>query len=113
MRRITVSEVKAAYEKCGIKPINRTFKEYGTFDSVCAGCAVTALAGSQGVDIVCTRAGELRRWAEQKYGQKYTGGFLGGFDRRLDRRYFLDSEDETMGWDDGRAAAAAIFGESA
>lgn len=109
MRRITVDEVKAAYEKTGLHPKQGEFREYETCDKVCGGCAITALLAADGIDIV--EEPNLRAIAESRYGGHYIGGFVCGFDGKPAAWFRDTNERERQGYADGTAAALAIFGE--
>ena len=104
--RITISEVLAAYEKCGLKPRRSITIKHG-----CA-CPVGALyaaavnlppyqADSSGMSAI--------GWAESRFGLGYIGGFMEGFDNKYESAW---TREEKQGYADGVAVAAAIFGEN-
>jgi hypothetical protein len=100
VRRITVDEVKAAYEKTGLKPTRGEYI-YGRF---CA-CAMGALAVANGVPCDYDAA---RSWAFSQYGADYCNAFANGFDSKSP--WGCDEVHEA-GQADGELVAAAIFGE--
>ena len=106
MKRITVEEVKAAYEKTGLKPVRGTFN-----DGKGCGCALGALYMAQGGAACCS---DPEEWCDAEFDFAYWDGFAGGFDAKEDFSlpdYVSLSRKE--GHADGRAVAAAIFGEPA
>jgi hypothetical protein len=117
MRRITVDEVKAAYEKTGLKPKRG---QYISHDKTC-GCAIGALVLAEGIDASANCGAMATDYAERVFGENYRVGFVHGFDARdkdYRKRHCKFPTDEGQceyddGFNDGRAVAAAIFGESA
>jgi len=111
MKRIMPDDVLRAYQATGLKPLQGEFREYKTCDTVCGGCAITALLASDGIDIV--EEPNLRRIAEGRWGGFYIGGFVCGFDGKPAAWFDRDNsrEEERIGYEDGQAAAAAVFGE--
>ena len=101
--RITVDEVRAAYEKCGLSPI----RKFWLLDGSRLCCPQTAILASDGLDVfvltdLCTPA--AKRW-----GSDYAAGFRDGFDGR---ECYGDHPEWKQAHADGVAVAAAIFGET-
>lgn len=104
-RRITVEEVRAAYRKTGLRPWRGAFHYE---DEKCA-CALGAVFFATGGK----RKGMLALYAEEvtehlKLDEFYQAGFIKGFDNQRaigDEPYYL------LGYTDGQACAAAVFGE--
>ena len=108
MRRITVDEVRAAYEKTGLTPVRHMW-----LSDNCA-CALTACMLSSGVQRKEIALAE-QQWACDELAsttlgldEAYTDFFTSGFDGC---RLGTVTEEEGYGYQDGRAVAAAIFGE--
>jgi hypothetical protein len=107
MRRITVNEVKAAYEKTGLKPSRGTWAT----DNCACGLGVCAIAqsGMNGDDLCADTVFPtlgIKDW--------YGVGFIDGFDNRSQLTKFAEEKSKdlfTAGFEDGRAAALAIFGD--
>lgn len=111
MRRITVEEVKAAYQATGLKPIRKLFIK-GLNDK--CGCALTACAIASG----CTTYGDIfaqpirstHIFSSLGLNRSYADGFTEGFDGYSKPEGV--SDENIIGYDDGRAAALAIFAEA-
>lgn len=100
MRRITVDEVKEAYAKTGLKPVRDT-KEYLECVHLNKGCPVDALLVSAGGREECDHSTIAKRL-------RVNASYLCCFVRGVDGSGFST---RTKGYADGRAVAAAIFGE--
>lgn len=94
MRRISVEEVRAAYEKTGLKPA-RTVAGCVHGRCACALGAMWVVAGKP------TATAYL--WAGDLFGVEYMRNFYCGFDNS-------SIGAGTAGYADGQACAAAIFG---
>lgn len=111
MERITPEQVKAAYEKTGMKPA-RCSMLWWKKDGAPCGCGLGALfvASHGGLDafrdVVLMPA--LRPWAQERWGAKYVYGFIVGFD---DNGLPCNDARKREGRADGRAAAALVFSE--
>jgi hypothetical protein len=104
MRRITPDEVKAAYEKTGLKPGRGCYAD--PYTNVACGLGVMARA-----------EGGNRWWAwideSTQDNRSYHYGFVNGFDGLPIHIDLKDSmADAELGHQDGQAAAAAVFQES-
>ena len=109
MKRITVEDVKAAYEKCRLAPVRGMFRDWEPFPSrVCGCCAQSALAAAAGLDIRRCSPGKIADWAADEYGANYAQSFRHGFDGLAMHQV----SDDAQGYADGVAVAAAIFGET-
>ena len=97
-RRITVEEVQEAYRKTGLKPGR------GVFNDGCGqGCPVGALALQAGVNSI--------DWGHANLSGYYASGFFHAWDGTKTPAYFETCETYQLGYQDGLAVAAAIFGE--
>jgi hypothetical protein len=94
MKRITPEEVVEAYAKTGLKPARDT-----AYGPEC--CGIGAIAAVNGVVNDSPYA-----WARHKYDSDYVDGFLCGFD---DRSMYQTDGPFRIGFNDGLAAAAAVF----
>jgi len=101
VRRITVDEVKAAYEKTGLKPQ----KDNWFSDDFRCACAIGALFAAAYPEVPNAPGSVVQQWAYREFGADYVDEFVGGFDCP---QVPLDN---LIGDLDGRAVAAAIFGE--
>jgi hypothetical protein len=108
MRRITVEEIREAYQRTGLKPVRRTWRAWNnqTMQLECC-CAMTALASCDGVDAHQSSTGAIIDWGDRKFGSLYCFSFREGFDG-----FAAASFHSKEGYEDGRAVAAAIFGEA-
>ena len=106
--RITVDEVKAAYEKCGRKPVRQMW--IPSKRSCCPAAAVY-IATNPGADVNRLDADIVAHgWACRAYGHDYVDGFTRAVDGCVLSR--TASVDEKQGYADGVAVASAIFGET-
>lgn len=102
MKRITPEMVKAAYAKTGLQPARYLYYS-GPAGVACALCACAAEKGPPPDD-------EFLRWAIRVLDVTpvYASGFVRGFDGD---GYWGTNESYKQGYADGRAVAAAIWGE--
>jgi len=106
MRRITVDEIKEAYKATGLTPARNTWGESG---SGCAcGLGVLAVAAGVPIDDLCSDVVYDTINLDEFYGL----GFTNGFDGNTRLGALSHRPGFNQGYDDGAAAAAAIFGES-
>jgi hypothetical protein len=104
MRRITPEEVKAAYEKTGLKPFRGSYMRTGTGEACGIGVKAFAESGEKWWD-----------WVDRhtRDNKAYHYGFVGGFDGSgLGPNKEDDPADYELGRLDGEAAAAAVFQET-
>lgn len=109
--RITVEEVKAAYKKTGIQPIQIFYCGEDSKSSNC-GCPVTALycvAKNKEISRI-NNSVEIEKWADEVYGMAYHHAFVRGVDRATNGGV---TERHDQGYADGCEVAKAIFGEAA
>lgn len=97
MRRITVKEVKAAYEKTKLRP------EQFIYVGLSCGCPLAALAIANGAD---NSQAEIINWAHEVYGDQYANGFTRGFDGLGHNGTSVRSK---RGYADGRQVAVAVL----
>lgn len=103
MRRITVDEVNAAYAATGVKPGRGSFH-----DANGCYCALGVLHLASG-DSGCPE-----EWCDNNFPLHYWDQFAGAFDGKSEPCLCVDNphyEAQLAGFEDGRAAALAIFGE--
>lgn len=103
MRRITVDEVKAAYEKTGLKPCTGRFG-----DGYSCGCPIMAIVKSESGIVPAF----LRYEANDMFGAGYTCGFMRGVDGMSNQSIWCDMRKYADGYADGLAVRQAIFGDA-
>jgi hypothetical protein len=109
MRRITVDEVKAAYEKTGLKPV----KDTPIFCLAIAagfGCPLDALLIAGGHGSSTERCARRVAIELDLPSADYVNGFVDAVDSD-DACVRDDSEDYDAGIEDGKQVALAIFAE--
>jgi hypothetical protein len=109
MRRITPEQVLAAYAATGMKPA-RTGYDWFTEDG--CGCGMTAIIKQRRPEfrnpgLIVYEAADIL-----EVSVEYIFGFADGFDGRGRPATPAESH-RTQGWEDGHAAALAVFGEAA
>jgi hypothetical protein len=100
MKRITVEEVRAAYEKTGLEPCRRRFG-----DGKLCGCPLTAVLKTRRVNL------SARFLCES---DNYAYGFIRSIDGRIRDTGLIKVENKLAykrGYADGLAVRQAIFGE--
>jgi hypothetical protein len=105
MRRITVEEVKAAYEKTGLKPVRGTTCYLGRAHAFNEGCPIDAMIFGKLKDKFCT----LDVCEVLGVSMNYLEGFVLG----VDGCNRSSHPDHRLGLEDGIAVRLAIFGEPA
>jgi hypothetical protein len=100
MKRITVEDVRRAYEVTKLQPI---MYEYG--DGLTCGCPLTAVQAEVGI---CRPAEQAERLSDC---EPYAMGFVRGVDGTIGCMQSNDSFIE--GYQDGLAVRNAIFGDTA
>lgn len=111
MRRIRPEEVRAAYEKTGIKPIQDEWVIRDTGQR--CGCAMTALmvAAGQSFDDIAERGDpDLRACSVLDLSHSYVAHFIRGFDGFEISKSEQLSEAMRLGHEDGTMACIAVFG---
>ena len=101
--RITVDEVRAAYAKCGMKPLRGGWI---TPDGCC--CPQVALLLSEFPDSIDWM--DFITPAAQQWGSGYAEGFRNGVDGA--KNLNCEHDGYRQGFIDGVAVAAAIFGDT-
>lgn len=97
MKRISVDEVLAAYKATGLKPA----RGFGKPNTLGMCCAIGALYCSGRKKVT-----SVYEWADRRFGRQYASDFIDGFDTLDGNRKY-----RSRGFRDGRAAAAAVFGD--
>lgn len=101
-RRITPEEVLAAYHR---HPEIKPARDCYCFD--CEACAIGVLfVDGYGIP---ENDDTVENWAQIEFGASYESGFVSGFD---DGEVMDRGDDWQQGYADGRAVAAAVFGET-
>lgn len=115
MNRITPEQVVAAYQATGLTPLQSSYAGRDAEGHVCAACGLTAMAAAEGVAIdeliMHFLPGiHIRRELYKKFGytEEYLVGFADGFDQSPVLRVFDDGEPYHDGYEDGKAAWAAV-----
>jgi hypothetical protein len=113
MRRITPEEVKAAYDKTGLKPDRGAYRRYDEspeqrpFAACGLGVVATAEQGEKWWDWIESHSGNYGTEANS-----YHYGFVAGFDGQRQSRLGYDVDAYDLGYLDGKAAAAAVLQET-
>lgn len=105
--RITVEEVRAAYEKTGIQPIQCLYIDHERKNN--CGCPLTALYFSEtGADLSCFKdsSDDIPEWADKKYGSLYHHAFVRGVDGLPNSGI---AERIRQGWEDGCKIGRVVF----
>lgn len=100
-KRITVEEVKAAYELTGFKPERHLYVDL--IERCACGIGVVAIAGG-----VVADSAVIDRFGTDTYGCEYVCDFIKGFDGE---EWDGKTGHEMDGYKDGQACAAAVFNE--
>jgi hypothetical protein len=107
MKRITVQDVRRAYEVTGLKPTNC---DWG--DGVKCGCPLTAVLVGSGLNPDFIEVHACKLYDNEAYYQGFVNAIDGDvFGCTVEEDDAYDKYES--GWNDGRAVRAAIFGDTA
>jgi hypothetical protein len=119
MKRITVDEILDAYGETGLQPTVGEFIGHLAYGDMCA-CAIGAFAAAR-LGVKGAMQSALTPWAVPwpgiglEYSREYIAGFIRGFDADEEKESsmtFPGREERMAGYEDGRAAARAVFGDA-
>jgi len=111
MKRITVDQVKKAYETTGLQPKKGKFFSVTMkgMEKVKCACGMGAVYMHEAQNSIMSEYPVIK-YLDDNYGTDYRAGFAHGFD---DEPCELEDTDERFqqGYEDGKAAREAIFEE--
>jgi len=106
-KRLAPHEVCEAFLSLGFIP------QRGIFNRDDKACGLGAVVRHKSPATDKLTSDDIERKAERVFGRTYTLAFIAGFDGAgLDQDYFEKTENECrrQGYEDGKAAAQAVFG---